>query len=99
MQKGILYKLNSTHSNLRTDFMEGIFEDIPRVEHRFKIIGKGINFGNRVIDTSPVQTIELKDNSKEIFFNTLNSKYKLVISGDTLDSSESKKYLKDNFKK
>jgi len=52
--------------NLRTDFMEGMFYEPPKVGEGFKIYGDGIRYGTRMIYTSDVKNIELQTNGYTI---------------------------------
>jgi len=96
---GVLEKINSNHNNLRTTSMQGVFESFPDVGEQFIIFGEGIEFGNRMIHTTPVKEIlELgKDNEDldYILFNTANSKYRLTLLEEDVDSAS---YLEDSCK-
>lgn len=76
-----LTKIESSHSALRTDTVEGEIEELPTLNNRFKMFVKPLEAGMfRYITTSPVQKItrggkDIKWNV--ILFETLNSKYKL----------------------
>ncbi len=98
MKLGFLEKICSTHKNLRTDSMEGIFEELPKVGETFKIYGEGLVFGNRYIHTSPiVEIVEAGKSDKEYFiFKTMNSTYKITVLADS--EVEASEYLKENFK-
>ena len=96
---GILEKINSSHENLRTKTMEGVFEDFPKVGEQFIIIGKGLKFGNRIIATTPVKELfdsgKNQDNPDFMVFITLNSTYKITVIGEV---GEEATYIKNNFK-
>ena len=57
MKLGILEKIKSSHNNLRTSTMQGVYEKFPEVGEIFIIQGEGLAFGNRLIYTSPVKEI------------------------------------------
>lgn len=84
MKIGNLEKITSTHQNLRTPTMEGVFEEFPKVGETFKIYGEGLKFGNRIIHTSTVVEI-LEEKKDYMIFKTLNSTYRvnLLSDGDT----------------
>jgi len=96
---GVLEKIKSTHKNLRTTTMQGVFEDFPNVGEPFYIFGEGIEFGNRMIHTTPIKEIlELgkdSDGLDYVVFNTANSKYKLTLLEEDVDGDS---YLEDSCK-
>lgn len=96
---GILEKINSTHENLRTKTMDGMFEDFPKVGEQFIIFGEGLKFGNRMIYTTPVKEIfdagRNKDNYEFMVFTTANSTYKITVTGEV---EEEAAYLEANLK-
>ena len=95
---GIIEKIESTHTNLRTNTMEGVFSDFPKLNEAFVIYGKGLKFGNRVIYTSPVkEIIELgknKDSLEYMLFKTENSTYRITLLESAIDG---KSYLEEVF--
>jgi len=96
---GILEKINSSHKNLRTNTMKGVFEDFPKVGEQFVILGEGLEFGNRMIFTTPIKEIadhgRNQDNFDFMVFTTENSTYKITVLEEI---AEEDKYLEDNFK-
>ncbi len=74
--KGILEKIESTHNNLRTDTVQGTFEP-PEIGKSFILYGEGLEFGVRVIQTTPIK--ELTKEEKGFCFKTMNSTYKLSV--------------------
>jgi len=96
---GILEKINSTHNNLRTSTMQGVFEDFPNVGEQFLIFGEGLKFGNRMIHTTPVaEVLEIgkdQDDLEYIVFKTANSKYRLTLLEEEFDGES---YLNDSCK-
>lgn len=57
--KGKIVKVSDNENELRTNSMEGVFEDLPKVGRSFIIIGEGLTPGlpNRIITTSPVTEV------------------------------------------
>lgn len=71
-----LKKIQSTHSNLRTEEVLGTCLELPKEGERFKFFSAPLEQGSvRVINTSPVKSFASKDGS--IIFNTQNSTYEL----------------------
>lgn len=101
MNLGILEKINSSHSNLRTTTMKGIFEDTPEVGEIFVIQGEGLAFGNRMIYTTPVKEIvEVGIDSERqeyVVFKTHNSTYKVSFI-DKMSEEEANKYIAERCK-
>jgi len=95
---GVLEKIQSVHNNLRTSSMQGVFEDFPNVGEPFLIFGEGLEFGNRMIHTTPIKEIleigKDGDSLDYIIFNTDNSKYKLTLLEEEVDSVS---YLEESF--
>jgi len=62
--------------------MKGIFSEFPKVGEAFNIMGEGLEFGNRLIYTTPVAEIleEGTDNVdvEYIVFSTANSTYRVT---------------------
>jgi len=77
MYTGILTKVKSTHSNLRTPTVNGWFEELPKEGLGFVIASEPLESGNvRIVSTSEVKNIKLiKEDILE--FETLNSCYNL----------------------
>jgi hypothetical protein len=73
-----LTKLKSNHTNLRTDIIEGVTENLPTQDKSFLMFGEGLEFGTRMVHTTPVLEIMSKSES-EMEFKTKNSHYKLEI--------------------
>jgi len=74
--KAKLTRIKSTHNNLRTDEVIGETDDLPIVGESFSMSGEGIEFGTRLIFTTPVKNLE-KIGEKIYIFSTKNSEYKL----------------------
>lgn len=71
-----LTKKQSNHNNLRTDEMIGTLQNKPELGYGITVYGEGIVFGTRIIQTSPIQKIEvLSDGILEL--KTENSIYTL----------------------
>jgi len=96
---GVLEKINSKHNNLRTTSMQGVFESFPDVGEQFLIFGEGLEFGNRMIHTTPVKEIlELgkdDDNLDYVIFKTANSEYRITLLEEDVDKDS---YLEESFK-
>ena len=75
----ILEKVRSTHSNLRTNIVEGITTELPKKGDFFTVIGAPVvqNAIARAVTTTEVQNVEQMGN--EYIFHTLNSTYKLTV--------------------
>jgi hypothetical protein len=99
MKLGILEKINSSHNNLRTTSMKGMFSDFPNIGETFIIFGEGIVFGNRMIHTTKIaEILELgtnEDNQDFSVFKTANSTYKITLLEEVADSAD---YLEETFK-
>jgi len=91
---GILNKIESTHNNLRTSSMEGVFFEFPNIGETFRIFGEGLYFGNRLIETTPVSEI-IELSTDHIMFKTANSTYKVIKLKEIGNEQD---YLKDSFK-
>lgn len=89
MKLGTLEKIESSHNNLRTNSMNGYFEEFPKVGEPFRILGKGLEFGTRIIHTTPITEI-LEEKEDLIVFKTLNSTYRvsLLSENSLLDIEE-----------
>lgn len=74
----ILTKIKSNHSNLRTNAIEGVTNEMPTAGKNFILIGEGLEFGMRMVRTTPVSEIlNMSNGSTE--FKTQNSHYKLEV--------------------
>ncbi len=82
MFKALLTKVESNHTNLRTNEMEGLTADLPEVGKEFLIFGKSLTEGlsTRMIHTTVIKEIE-KNSEDEMTFKTQNSTYKLKVLG------------------
>ena len=100
LKLGVLEKISSSHNNLRTKTMQGLFKEFPKVGSSLCIFGEGIDFGNRMILTSPVAEIldegRDQDDLEYIIFKTANSKYRLTIIED--EEVDSVNYLDEVYK-
>lgn len=77
MYKVKLTRITSNHTKLRTDTVEGDCTLLPTIGQCFFMTGKGLEFGTRFVNTSPVKEI-VKDGLIEKF-KTENSEYQLEI--------------------
>lgn len=77
--KVILTRLDSNHTKLRTDVIEGEAMGLPIVGVPFVLVGEPITEGAqcRVVQTTGVTGIEKVDEF-HLIFTTKNSKYSLV---------------------
>lgn len=91
---GVLKKIESSHNNLRTSEMEGVFSEFPKIGESFQIFGKGLKIGNRLIYTSPIKEI-LESDDNSITFKTHYSKYHLSLIAEDIDCAD---YLEKSFK-
>ena len=55
-------KIKNDHNRLRTDEVEGVTRELPTVGKSFVIIGEGLEFGNRCVNTSPLKKVEEIEN-------------------------------------
>lgn len=81
MIKVILTKIESNHTNLRTDVIEGETAELPTQGKDFVLLGEGLEFGTRIVRTTPIREI-LKFSETLMEFKTQNSRYKLEIVGE-----------------
>lgn len=76
-----VYKLTKVQvkpdNELRTDEVIGISENPPTIGQRFTIRGEGLEFGMRLVSTSPVQHVEHDEKTKTYLIRTLNSLYRV----------------------
>lgn len=82
MIKGRLIKIDSTHSNLRTDKIDGYYLDKPVEGLSFKFYSKPLNSNAdmRIITTTPIKKVLESNNLIE--FKTKNSLYRLELNED-----------------
>lgn len=73
-----LIKVKSSHNNLRTPEVFGRIEQLPIVGNSFFLLAAGLDFGTRIVQTTPVQSVE-KLTDTLYTFKTENSEYKLEI--------------------
>lgn len=81
---GTLTKIQSNHSNLRTDEIKGRFNKLPTINSYFTIYGESLTSpgnGVRIVSTSEILKIvsekELSDGYECMTFHTQNSVYSL----------------------
>ena len=86
MYKVTLTKLSNNKNALRTSDVVGACFNLPEIDKPFRIFGAGIEFGNRMVTTSPVKSIEIIDDV--IRFNTLNSTYSLKVKEEVQEDAE-----------
>lgn len=68
-----LTKITSAHNNLRTNEVVGKCCELPKVGEIFVMYAEGLEYGTRMISTSPVKEVH------ELGFKTENSEYKLEV--------------------
>jgi len=88
-----LTRIKSTHNNLRTKEVIGEIFELPAFEKPFIMFGKALTIenGTRIIETTPVKTLQKEFDSKTrtfIYkFSTGNSVYELeILEGDSLNN-------------
>jgi len=81
MMVGTLTRSSSNNTHMRTQSMDGVFENLPEVGENFIMVGKALDplkaAGWRYIETTPVRHAEQE--SDVVQFETLNSSYELVV--------------------
>lgn len=82
---GRLVRITSSHQNLRTDTVEGDFENLPVAGSIFEMLAPPLTRGVRCIWTSPIeQTWQVEINGKKVVcFKTDNSVYGLVVDSES----------------
>ena len=85
-----LTKIESTHSNLRTNDMEGKTGSIPEVGYDIMVFGQSLTPGMdaRVIHTTEVKESVYDKTTKTFTFKTQNSTYTLEILDKDLSDEE-----------
>ena len=75
----LLTKIDSNHSNLRTNEVEGVTGNLPEVGKSFTLAGESLTEGAdvRIISTTEIKSVDIKYNT--IVFKTKNSTYQLDI--------------------
>ena len=73
---GKIFKINSTHNNIRSETMDGVTASLPTVGHDFRIFGEALEHGydRRGIFTTTVQEL-VELSNRTYLFRTLNSTY------------------------
>ena len=83
--RGILKKIRSNHGNLRSNEIEGWFILPPILHSIFVLIAEPLVEGDaRIVDTTPILSIEKLETEHHIRFETRNSTYEFI----PLDPSE-----------
>ena len=86
-----LIKISSSHNNLRTNEVEGEIEALPSAGGRLAVIGKGLEFGSRLVFTSEIKTVNLidKNETRDLFhIETQNSEYALEVYSGSGNKAE-----------
>lgn len=76
--KGRLTKMKSDHNRLRTDTVEGVFDDLPTEGSPFALVGESLTPGldARLFLSSDIQMM-LEEGERHRIFRTYNSTYRL----------------------
>lgn len=61
-----LKKIYTKHDDLRTNEIEGVTKELPTEGKQFIILGEGLKFGTRCVNTSPVKKIEKSEKTYTI---------------------------------
>jgi hypothetical protein len=86
-----LTRIQSTNDNLRTPSVEGVAQEIPRVDSRFLMFSKGLEFGTRLVCTTEVKEVVLIDSTEltdTYRFTTQNSEYELRVDSTVATKKE-----------
>lgn len=86
MFKVKLTKLSDNKNAIRTNDVVRACFNLPELNKSFTMFGAGIEFGHRMVTTSPVQNIEFLDDV--VRFNTMNSSYQLEITERVEEDAE-----------
>lgn len=80
-------KVHNNHNRVRTDEIVGITKNLPKEGEIFVLIGEGLEFGTRVVNTSPVKMLlENENNPGEYLLHTESgSIYQVNILGEVND--------------
>lgn len=81
MYKVRFKKIRNNHNRMRTDVVEGITHELPKVGESFVMLSEGLEFGTRMVNTSPVQNIETIDNKHQLFTES-GSLYEVEVLGE-----------------
>lgn len=78
----ILTKIESNHSNLRTNDIVGQTLYLPKVGQSFHLVGESLTPGltHRIINTTEIKEVE-KTGEMTYIFKTQNSTYGLAVTG------------------
>lgn len=85
-----LTKIESTHTNLRTNEMIGKTGSIPEVKYNIQVFGESLTEGKnmRVIETTEIKESTYDKATKTFVFKTQNSTYSLEILDKSLSDEE-----------
>lgn len=56
-------KIQTAHEKMRTDVVEGVTRELPTEGKIFALMGEGLEFGTRCVNTSPVKKLEKDGNT------------------------------------
>lgn len=80
--KVVLTKVESTHNNLRTNEVDGLTLALPEKGKQFQMTGESLTKGAsiRCVTTTEIKELDIEGDS-DYTFKTLNSTYKLKVTG------------------
>ena len=83
-------KVYNKHNRMRTDEVVGVSEKLPKEGEIFVLIAKGLEFGTRVLNTSPVKMLlENEKNPGEYLLHTESgSVYQVNVLGEVNDKHD-----------
>ena len=84
--KVTLFKIESTHNNLRTPTIDGVCKELPEVGKELFMWGEGLEFGTRLVRTTPIKSLSRLGDT--FLFETRNSTYALKIVDEYDDEAE-----------
>lgn len=83
-----LFKISSIHNNVRTSTIIGVTRDLPEIGKDFLMTGPGLEFGTRVLRTTPIMSVTRLDDT--FLFRTRNSIYALLVVDEFDDEADNK---------
>jgi hypothetical protein len=81
-----LFKIASIHDRVRTDTMLGVAKKLPELGEDFLMFGKGLEFGTRMLRTTPITASCRIDDT--ILFRTKNSTYVALVIDEFDDEAD-----------
>jgi len=83
MYKVKFTKIKADHDKLRSETVEGVTRELPVEGKSFVLLGEGLEFGTRCVNTSPVKKVE-KEGHKYILQTESGSTYQVDFLGTYL---------------